>query len=119
AVLQLPGRDGLADMAVAVEGHALRLHLLDAPGDDRLLQLEIGDAVGEQAARLGRLLVDMHLMAGAGELLGRGEAGRPGADDGYPPAGPGLRRSRRHPAFLEGPVGDGALDGLDGYRVVV
>ena len=62
-------------MHVAVEGDALGLHLLDAALDDVLLHLEVGDAVAEQAAGLGVLLVDMHVVAGAGELLGRGEPG--------------------------------------------
>ena len=109
----------LADVDVAMEDDALRLHLLHAPGDDVLLQLEVGDAVGEQAAGLGALLVDVHLVAGARQLLGGGEARRARADDGDLLAGLALGRLRRHPAFLEGPVGDGALDGLDGDRVVV
>ncbi len=112
-------RDGPAHVRVAVEDDALRLHLLHAPLDDVLLHLEVGDAVGEEPARLGALLVDVHLVAGARQLLGGGEAGRAGADDGDLLAGLPLRRLRRDPALCEGPVGDGALDGLDGDRVVV
>ena len=48
----------------------------------RLLHLEVGNAVTQQAAGLGVLLVDVHLMAGARELLRRGEAGGARADDG-------------------------------------
>ena len=70
-----------ADMDVAVEGDALGLHLRDAAVDVVLLHLEVGDAVAEQAAGLGVLLVDVDVVAGAGELLGAGEARRPGADD--------------------------------------
>ena len=44
--------------------------------DDALLHLEVGDAVAQQAAGLGALLVDVHVMAGARELLGGGEPGR-------------------------------------------
>ena len=57
---------------IAVEGHAFGLHLLDAALDEVLLHLEVGDAVAEQAARLRVFLIDMHVMAGAGELLRRG-----------------------------------------------
>ena len=86
-VLQLLGRNVLADVHVAVEDDAFRLHLLHAPLDDALLHLEIGDAVDQQPAGLGALLVDVHLVAGAGELLGRGEPGGTRADDGDPLAG--------------------------------
>ena len=83
-----------------------------------LLHLEVGDAVAEQAAGMGVLLVDMHVVAGAGELLGRGKSGRTGADDGDALAGLRLRRLRPHPALGEGLVGDGAFDRLDGDRHV-
>ena len=67
-----------ADMDVAVEGDAFRLHLGDAPLDLALLHLEVGDAVAQQPAGLGVLLVDVDVMAGAGKLLGcrRGPPGR-------------------------------------------
>ena len=101
--LELRGRDVAADLDVAVEGHALGPHLLDAPLDDVFLHLEVGDAVAEQAAGLGVLLVDMHVVAGAGELLGRGEAGGPGADDGDALAGLRVRRLGPDPAFARTP----------------
>ena len=75
-VLELLRRDRLADVDVAVEDDALGLHLLHAPLDDALLHLEVGDAVDQQSAGLGALLVDVHLMADARELLGGGETGR-------------------------------------------
>ena len=84
---QLRGGHVLADMDPAMEGHALRLHLLDAALDVALLQLEVGDAVAQQAAGLRVLLVEMHVMADAGELLRAGEARRAGADDGDALAG--------------------------------
>jgi len=118
-LLELPGGYILADVHAAVEDDAFRLHLLHAPVDDVLLHLEVGDAVGEEPAGPGALLVDVHLVAGARELLGRGEAGGAGADYCNPLAGLGLGRLGRDPAFLERPVGDGTLDGLDGDRRVV
>jgi hypothetical protein len=57
-------------------------------------------------------------VAGAGELLGGGQPGRAGADDGDPlPVS--ARRLRADQAVGPGPVGDLDLDLLDGDRVVV
>ncbi len=56
----------------------------------------------------------MHVVAGAGELLGGGKPRRARADDGYALAGLRLGRQGSHPALLESLVGDRALDGLDG-----
>ena len=64
-------------MGVIVENDAFGRHLLDAPVDMALLKLEVGNPVAQQAARLGVLLVDMDVMAGAGELLGASESRRP------------------------------------------
>ena len=102
-----------------MEGHAFRLHLRDAAVDEVLLHLEVGNAVAQQAAGLGVLLEQMHVMAGARELLRAGHAGRAGADDGDLLAGLRRRRLRLDPAFSPGAVGDRAFDGLDGDRVVV
>ena len=108
--LELLDGEIAADVDVAMEGDAFGLHLLDAALDDVFLHLEVGDAVAQQAAGLGVLLVDMHVVAGARELLRGGEAGGTRADDRHALAGLRLRRQRRDPAFLEGLVGDGALD---------
>ena len=43
---------------------------------EALLELEVGNAVTQQAAGLGVLLVDVDFVAGARELLGAGEARR-------------------------------------------
>ena len=64
-----------------MEDHALGLHLLHAAVDVVLLHLEVRDAVAQQPAGLGLALEHMHLVAGAGELLGGREAGRARADD--------------------------------------
>ena len=68
-------------MGVVVEGDALGLHLRDAAVDVMLLHLEVGNAVAQQAAGLGVFLVDVHVVAGARELLRAGHAGRARADD--------------------------------------
>ena len=49
--------------------------------EDPLLQLELGDAVAQQAADAVGALEHGDAVAGAVQLIGRGEAGRPGADD--------------------------------------
>ena len=69
-------------MGVVVEDDAFGLHLLDAAVDVALLQLEIGNAIAQQAARLGVLLIDVNVVAGARELLGASETRRTRTDDG-------------------------------------
>ncbi len=51
-------------------------------------------------------------VAGAAELLGGGEAGGTGADDGDALAGAMARRFGHDPAFVEGAVDDGLFDCL-------
>ena len=109
----------LADVHAAMERHAFGFHLLHAARDDVLFHLEVGDAVHEQAAGARVLLVDVHVVTGARELLGGGKACGTRADDGDLLAGLLLRRLRRDPAFLPRAIGDGAFDGLDGDRLVV
>src|SRR5439155_3202660 len=87
-----------ADMDAVMEGHALGFHLRHAAVDDVLFHLEIGNAVAEQATGLGEFLVDMDVVAGARELLGRGEARRARADDRDLLASPGGRDLRLEPA---------------------
>ena len=68
-------------MRAVVEGDALGFHLRDALVDVVLLHLEVRNAVAHQAAGLGELLEDVHVVAGARELLRAGHAGRARADD--------------------------------------
>src|SRR5204863_3000765 len=81
--------------------------------------LDLGDAVAEEAPDPVGALEDGHPVTGARELLGRGEPGRPGADDGHGLAGTNEGRLGDDPARVEGAVDDGELDGLDGDGVVV
>src|SRR5690606_19137067 len=78
-----------------------------------------GDAVAEQAADAVGTFVDDHLVAGPGELLGRGEAGRSGADDGDLLAGEAAGTHGADPAVRPGVVDDRVLDLLDRHRVLV
>ena len=102
-----------------MERDALRLHLLDAALDVALLHLEVGNAVAQQAAGMGVLLVDMHLVAGARELLRAGEARRPRADHGDALAGLDLGGLRLDPALLPGAIDDRAFDRLDRDGIVL
>jgi hypothetical protein len=81
AMLLTPVREVLADQHAGAEAHALRLHLLDAAVDQALFHLEVGNAVAQQAADAVALLEHRHLVAGARQLLGGGQAGGAGADD--------------------------------------
>src|SRR5690606_17295451 len=117
--LELPGRDIGADVHTAMENDAFGLHLLETPVDDVLLELEVGNAIAKQAAGLRVLLVDVHVVSRAGELLRGGQARRPRPDDGYPLAGLALGRLRHDPAFLEGPFRYRIFDRLYGDRLVV
>ena len=108
-----------ADMDAVVERHAFGFHLRHAAVDDVLFHLEVGNAVAKQAAGLGEFLVDMDVMAGAGELLRSRKARGAGADDGDLLAGLLRRDLRLQPAIVPGAIHDGAFDGLDGDRVVV
>lgn len=58
-----------ADIDAAMEGHALALHLLDAPVDIVLLDLEVGNTVAHQPAGPAFALVDMDVVTGAAKLL--------------------------------------------------
>ena len=84
-----------------------------------LLHLELGDAVAQQAADAVGPLEHHHRVTGAGELLGGGQPGRAGADDGDLLAGQLVGRQRHDPALVEGVVDDLDLDLLDGHRVLV
>ena len=99
--------------------HALGAHLLDATIDVRLLHLEVGDAVTQQTADAAVLLEHRHVMAGARELLGCGQAGGTRADDGHLLAGLRRGRLRQHPTLGPGAIGDRVLDRLDAHRIVV
>ena len=87
-VEQLSRRDIDADIGAVMKYHALGLHLHDAAVDVVFLHLEVGNAVAQQAASLRPALIDMHIVADAGELLRAGKARRPRSDDRDFLAGP-------------------------------
>ena len=63
------------------------LQLLEAAIDQLLLELEVGDAVAQESAKLVGALEDGHAVAFADELLGAGKASRARTNDGDPFAG--------------------------------
>ena len=72
---------------------------VEAAVEDPLLQLELGNAVAQQAADAIGALEHRDPVAGAVQLLGGGQAGRAGADDGDALAGARRRRPRRRPSL--------------------
>ena len=71
---QILDGDIVSDLSVGNELHTLGAHLLHAAIDDVLLQLELGDAVTQQATDAVGLFIDRHVVSGAGELLRCGES---------------------------------------------
>src|SRR5690606_35649748 len=107
-------RDVDADIGVEVEADTFGDQLLHAALDVMLLELEIRNAIAEQTAGMGFTLIEMDIVAGAGELLGGSKACGAGTDDGNALAGEALGRLRTNPALGPGAVGNRLLDGLDG-----
>ena len=94
-------------------------HQREPAVEEPLLDLELGDAVAQQAADAIGTFEDRDLVAGSIQLVGRGEAGRARADDRDSLAGAHGRRPRLNPAFVERVLDDRQLDRLDRDRVVV
>jgi hypothetical protein len=87
--------------------------LLDAPLDDPLLDLEVGDAEANEAAG-GLVALEEHdAVPGTPKLLGGGHAGGAGADDGDGLPALLARWARLDPVLAPGAVGDRLLDLLD------
>ena len=96
-------------------GHALILGVDDVAG-----QTVLGDAVAQHAAQLGQALVDGHLVAAAGQLVGAGHAGGTRADHGdLLVAGLARVQGRSFQVVLEGVVAEEALHGVDGDGAVL
>ena len=92
---------------------------MEAPIEDALLHLELGDAVAQQAADAIGLLEHRHEMARAVQLIRSREPRRSRSDDRHLLPRPRRRWPRRHPSFPVRTVDDRYLDVLDGHRVVV
>ncbi|MDZ7728182.1 MAG: hypothetical protein U5Q44_08275 [Dehalococcoidia bacterium] len=79
--------DIAAHVGVAAEFDAKPVQVLEVLVDEVLLHLEVRDAVDEHTAGIGPGFEDGGAVAHEREVLGDGEAGRPGADDRHPLAG--------------------------------
>ena len=108
-----------ANLNAGRELDALGLQLLEAAIDHVLVQLEIGDAVAEQAAEAIVALEDGDAVAFAHQLLRGGQTGGPGADHRNPLTRRALRGLRGDPAVLEGLLDDLQFDLLDRDRLVL
>lgn len=105
--------EGCPDMMIAMKVDAFADHLLDAPFDVIFFEFKVGDPVAEQATGVVVFFVDVDVMADAGELLGGGETGGAGTDDGDTLASFRQRGSRFDPSLLPSAIGDGAFDSFD------
>ena len=91
----------LADVDAGFENDAFLGEQVDAALDDFLLvELHVRNAIHEQAADAVLALEDGDAVAGLVELVGAGESGGAGADDGDFLAGADCGDSRGDPAFL-------------------
>ena len=86
ARVELVDRQLRPDVDAVLEGDPRLLEQRDAAVDDPLLELEVGHAEADQAARALVALVDDDAVPGGVELLGDGQPRRPGADDADRPA---------------------------------
>ncbi len=119
-VEQTLGREiGPTDVDVRVELYPFRLHLPHAPLDHLLGELEIRDAVPQQATDAVLLLVDGDRVAGTCQLLCGRHARRTRTD--HRDALTGLVRCnlRLDPTLLPGLLDDRQLDVLDRHRCIV
>src|SRR4029434_6739216 len=108
-----------ADAHARTKLDALLLHLLDAPVNQPLLHLEVGDAVAKRPADAIVLFEQHHFVAGTCELLRACQASRTRPDHRYALTSLVLGRLGCDPAHLPTLVDDGMLDGLDPDRIVV
>src|SRR3546814_6003425 len=100
----------LADREAEMKMDAALDEPVDAAHHDLLLQLEAGDAIGEEPARAVVAVIDMHLMPLRAQIFGRGQARRTRADHTDRLAGRRADVQRLDPAFGPGGVGDIFLD---------
>ena len=116
---QVLGRNVVADVGLGLERDSFGHELLDAAVQNALFELEIGDAVTQQAADAVGLFEDRDGVAGAVELLRRGQARRTRTDHRHSLSAARRGRLGTDPALLEGVLDDRLFDLLDGDRRLV
>ncbi len=107
-----------ADLAIELELDAAVREPLDAALHDILLELEVRDAVDEQAAGAVVAVEYRDLVALQTKLLRAGEPCGPCADHGHMLRTFAPRFQRLHPAFVPGGVAQELLDRADGDGAV-
>src|SRR5450631_2722389 len=112
-------RPGAGHQHTGAEFHAFDAHLCDAPLDEVLFQLEVGNAVAQQPARAVVLLVYRHRVPGPRQLLGARQPRRTATYDGHLTARRAFRKTGHDPPFRPGPIHDGMLERLDPDGAVV
>ena len=112
-------RERACHLGPELEDHALVAQLLQPTLDDGLLDLEVGHAEAEETAAGLVALEHRDRMARARELLRRGEARRPGADDGHALARALRGGARDDPTLVPAAVDDRPLDLLDRHRIAL
>ena len=106
-------------MDPGAEHHALGPHLIDAPIDEVLFHLEVGDPVTEEPADAVVALEDGDVVTLARELLRGREPRRTRPDDRDSLARLHAGQHRDDEPRLESAVGDAPFDVLDDDRVFV
>ena len=105
------------DLRVQLERHAHVEDALHLGVEHVARQPVLGDAEAHHAAGHRPGLVDRHLVAEPGEVVGGGEPGGPGTHHQNPLAGR-LGRRLHSPAVLDRLVAEEALDRVDAHRLV-
>jgi len=104
----------VGDGVIQMKMDAAFFEQLMAAEHDVFFELEIGDAVDEQAADAVVAVVDMHFVAFAAEDVGGSQACRACADDADGDSSFGDAADGFDPAIGEGGFGDVFFDGADG-----
>ena len=112
------GRNVLADFGIADKLDASRFEKFHAAVDDGLVKFPVRNAITEQTANFRVLFVNSHRVTLAAERFGGKEARRTGTDDsGSLPVG--FCRREFHQALLEGGFNDELLNLAHHHRVIV
>ena len=115
---QLVERSITTHLEIEMKYDARSLQAIDPAHHHILFQLETGDAVSEQAACAIIAIVDVNLITGDTQLLGRGQSTRACADDADRLAAGRACFDWFDPAFGPGGIGDVFFDAANGNRAM-
>mmetsp|Transcript_12007 Transcript_12007/g.27727 ORF Transcript_12007/g.27727 Transcript_12007/m.27727 type:complete len:627 (+) Transcript_12007:1625-3505(+) len=111
--LQLISSDVLSNLNVADEVDSFRLHNLQPPLHNSLVQLHVGNSKHEESSRLGVPLEHSDLVAHLVQLVRSRQTRWTRSDDGNSESSSILGDPGLDPSFLETAVDDGILNVLD------